>query len=388
VSKPGSVLDWEADPWDDPVVLEEYEVVAAPRRGRLGSILLFGGLLVVVAALLAAGLTGRWVLNQVAPPGEPGASVNFTVGQGETIESISERLQAEGIITNARMFRWYVENKGGLELQPGYYTLRPMDDMGNILGTLRTPPAQTYTKVTFPEGFTVARMGARIEENIPRITADSFVEVATNGSVRSALAPEATDLEGLLFPDTYQIAGNDTPTQIAQRLVRQMERVAARVGLDKAQEKVGLTPYQVLIIASMIEREAKVTEDRALISRVIYNRLFYNMPLQIDATLFYKTDDSLSFDELSELDQPYNTYMYPGLPPTPIANPGRASIEAALNPAPNPEASDPLCQGIGNNPCAYLYYVLKDAEGAHAFAVTLDQHEANVDRAREAGLLG
>jgi UPF0755 protein len=151
---------------------------------------------------------------------------------------------------------------------------------------------------------------------------------------------------------------------------------------------MGLTPYQVLVVASLIEREAAVPEDRAKIARVIYNRLFFGMPLQIDASLYYQQDGDLPFSELRQIDSPYNTYMYNGLPPTPIANPGRASIQAALNPAPNPSLGDPICVDLAEGtPCVYLYYVLADTDGRHVFAATIEQHEANVERARELGLL-
>lgn len=375
--------DWRADPWDEPQTLPTEEVVRAPRDGKGGRWLLFVVVLVVVGALLAAGLGGRWVLNQVAPPGDPGDPVNFTVAQGESVADVVERLQAEGIITNGRVFRWYIDRKGGLALQPGYYTLRPRDDLGNILSTLRTPPAETYDKVTFPEGFTIARMGERLQETVPRLSRTTFEEAARAGEVRSTLAPDVTDLEGLLFPDTYQIGGNESEIQVVSRLVKQMERVANREGIANAPQRVGLTPYQVLIVASMIEREAGVDADRPLIARVIYNRLFFGMPLQIDATLFYGAPDGLDFDELLERDSPYNTYKVAGLPPTPIANPGAKSIAAALKPADNPDPS--VCGGA--EPCAWLYYVLGAEDGSHVFATNVDEHEANVARAREAGLL-
>jgi UPF0755 protein len=140
----------------------------------------------------------------------------------------------------------------------------------------------------------------------------------------------------------------------------------------------------------MIEEEAKLDEDRPKIARVIYNRLYVQMPLQIDATVYYGQDRSIPFPDLRQIDTPYNTYLRMGLPPTPISNPGRASIRAALNPAPNPPPGDPVCQALPDptQNCIYLYYVLANAEGGHAFAVTAEQHQANVDAAAAAGLLG
>ena len=144
-------------------------------------------------------------------------------------------------------------------------------------------------------------------------------------------------------------------------------------------------------IDAMIEKEAKLDEDRARIARVIYNRLFIDMNLQIDAAVRYRADDpDMPFRLLRQIPGPYNTYLNPGLPPTPIANPGRASIRAALNPAPNPPSGDPVCQVLDDptQGCIYLFYVLANEEGGHAFAVTAEQHQANVDAAAAAGLLG
>ena len=160
-------------------------------------------------------------------------------------------------------------------------------------------------------------------------------------------------------------------------------------GLDDQLKRNGHSPYEILIVASLIEREAKFDVDRAKIARVIYNRLDLGMPLQIDASLFYGQPAGTPFSVLKDTDTPYNLYLHTGLPLTPIANPGRASIRAALNPAVDPSPGDPLCKGLAAlEPCQYLYYVVSDAAGHHVFAATLEQHDANVQRARDLGLLG
>ena len=139
----------------------------------------------------------------------------------------------------------------------------------------------------------------------------------------------------------------------------------------------------------MIEKEAKVSQDRAKIARVIYNRLDAGMKLHIDATVKYIADPSLPWSDQKATDSPYNTYISSGLPPTPIANPGRASIEAALAPAPAPDAGDEACRGLAAGAkCDYFYYVLIDEDGRHRFATTLEQHEANVAEAIASGVLG
>jgi len=347
-------------------------------------------LALVSALVVAGGVTGYWYTVQVNPAGDPGAAITFTVGEDDTLETVSARLEAEGLVTKAWLFRWYVEHHGGLELTPGYFQVRPSDHMGNVMSVLATPPSETYTNVTFPEGYTLEQMGVRLADTVPRLVSRDFNIAATDGGIRSSLQPvEVTSLEGLLFPDTYQVSNSELERDVVRRMVALMERVAAQESLVERAPRVGLTPYEVLIVASLVEREAGVEEDRAKIARVILNRLALGMPLQIDASLYYRQDPDRPFDELKALDTPYNTYLRTGLPPTPIANPGRASIRAVLQPAADPSAGDPLCQGLpAGTECRWLYYVLADEEGRHVFAVTIEQHEANVQAARDAGLLG
>lgn len=364
---------------------------------RLRSVLTWAARVVLAGLTLVVvgyGTYMFWYLRQINPPGLAASATVFTVTDNDDLETISRRLEQSGVIVHDGVFRRYVEQEGGLTIVPGLYTVRGRDHMGNILRVLRTPPNETLTRVTFPEGFTLEQMADRLAETSNSIDATDFVEKAGGradvaSAVRSAYQPEGvTTLEGLLFPDTYFVAGDETATQVVQRMARLMERVGRQEGLDDAQTLVGYTPYQVLIIASIIEREAKVEEDRAKIARVIYNRLFLDMPLQVDATLYYRQDRTRPFSELREIDTPYNTYLYKGLPPTPIANPGRASIQAALAPAANPLSGDPLCRDVAQgNPCLYLYYVLADKNGRHDFAVTLAQHEANIQKAIAAGVL-
>lgn len=384
------------DEWSEPDPYQVLPSVAVGgQRFRLTTAwALRLGVAALVIAAVAYGAYQYWYLRQVNPPGEDAVATVFTVTENDDIDSISKRLRELGVIVNDGVFRNYVQGEGGLEIVPGIYTLRGRDHMGNLLRVLRTPPQETLTRVTFPEGFTLAQMGRRLEENLNGLSSEEFLE-KTGGvegsasAIRSVYQPDGvTSLEGLLFPDTYFIAGNETPTQVAQRMLQLMERVGRQEGLDDALNLVGRSPYEVLIVASLIEREAKIPEDRAKIARVIYNRLAMDMLLQIDATLFYKQDADRPFVELRELDTPYNTYVRKGLPPTPIANPGRASIAAALAPAPNPPAGDPLCKDLpANTPCVYLYYVLSDKDGGHTFAVTYEQHEANVQKAIADGVL-
>ncbi|MEY3588367.1 MAG: hypothetical protein RJA47_963 [Actinomycetota bacterium] len=381
--------DWVADPWDDAAALPGDAVEEVPPgfeflRGPVRNVVI-----VLVATVLLVGAGALWVVHQLNPGGAPGVAVNFTVNEGDTLDAVVGRLDEAGIIGNSTLFAWYAKSRGGIALLPGYYSLKPGDSAGNIIDALSTPPAQTFVKVTFPEGFTVSQMGARLTEKITFMSPTDFTTAATDGSVVSSLAPEGTtNLEGLLFPDTYQVSGDDTESRVVGRLASMMERVARQENLEASAKSLGYTPYEVLVIASLIEREAKVPEDRAKIAQVIYNRLAKKMKLEIDATLLYNADPNASFSDLKAADTPYNTYMRGGLPPTPIANPGRASIKAALAPAGKPAASDEACAGLPKTTkCEYLYYVLADKDGRHVFATTYEQHLANVEKARVAGIL-
>ena len=377
--------NWHDDPWD--IVVDNLESSVEPRDFREIAPMMRVIVTAVVCFSLFLGAIGLWYLHKVNPSGGSNVGVSFTVNDGDSVSSVSSRLESEGIITSAGVFRWYVGRKGGIELTPGYYTVKPHDHMGNIMKVLSIPPSATFVKVTFPEGFTVSQMAKRLAEKTLRLNADLFTAAAQDPAVSSAYRPAGqTSLEGLLFPDTYQISGDESEGQVVERMVQLMERVGRQEGLDESKDLVGFAPYKTLIIASMIEREAKTDGDRAKIARVIYNRLELGMKLQIDATLYYAAPEGSTFTQAKELDTPYNTYLYKGLTPTPIANPGRASIAAALHPAQDPLQNDPICKGVAK-PCRYLFYVLSDKDGSHAFAATLAQHEANIEASRAAGLL-
>ena len=381
--------DWETDAWDEVVEVPVVEPLRRQSRPIKWIVWLAFGLAVVL--VITAGWVGWWYLGRVNPEGPTGEIVAFTVLDTDTVDTLASRLFAEGLVEDASVFAWYVEEKGGLDIVPGYYELPTNDHMGNLLASLRTPPGQTYIQVTFPEGFTVQQMAERLAETQPRLSVAGFVEAASSATAVSAIArPVAvSSLEGLLFPDTYQISNADNEAQIVERMAVLMERVGNQEDLDEKAALLGRTPYEILIVASMIEKEAKLAGDRPKIASVIYNRLFIGMPLQIDATLLYGQPKGSSQTALRTVDTPYNTYLHTGLPPTPIANPGRASIQAALEPATNPPSGDPICQELPDptSGCIYLFYVLATEEGGHAFAVTNEQHEANIQKAREAGIL-
>lgn len=380
--------DWSLDEWDE--VGEVPAVEPLRRQTRIVKWVIWLAFVLVTLLVLVAGYVGWWYLGQVKPDGDTGDPVPFTVLETDTLDSLATRLESEGFIVDESVFRWYVERKGGLEINPGFYQLPTSDHMGNVLAGLRTPPDQTYQRVTFPEGFTVEQMAERLAETMPRLDAEAFVEAANSPLVPARFRGSGiASLEGLLFPDTYQVSNADNEGQVVERMIGIMERVGDQEDLEERAAALGRSPYEILIIASMIEKEAKLDEDRSKIARVVYNRLFLGMNLQIDAAVRYRANPDTPFPVLRQIPGPYNVYLNAGLPPTPIANPGRASIRAALNPAPNPPPGDPICQVLDDptQNCIYLFYVLADEQGGHAFAVTGEQHQANVDAAAAAGLL-
>jgi len=392
-------IDWETDPWDNSDRTGTVERLRHQTRVVKWGV--YTLMFLTIVMVMIAGAVGWWYVQKLNPEGEPGPVQSFTVAEDETLETLADRLEEEGLISDANVFEQYVDRNGGLEITPGYYEIRPNDHMGNVLGRLRTPPGQTYSQVTFPEGFTLAQMGRRLDAEIDRMSSDDFLAASQDPSITSVFKPAGvTSLEGLLFPDTYQVSNAESEGQVIDRMIGLMERVGGQEDIVSKSAALGRTPYEILIIASMIEKEAKVPEDRAKISRVIHNRLFVTasnpeepFPLQIDAAVLYGRnqlgiDPDTPFSDVRQVPSDWNTYLLPALPTTPIANPGRASINAALNPAPNPAPGDPICRDLPKpDQCFFFFYVLADEDGSHAFAATGEQHQANVEAAAALGLL-
>jgi UPF0755 protein len=197
--------------------------------------------------------------------------------------------------------------------------------------------------------------------------AKEFIDAAANASLVAAIDPEAKDLEGYLFPDTYKLPRKTTAALLVSRMVQSFMK-ALTPALIEAAEARQLTVRQFVTLASIVEKETGNKDERPLVAAVYSNRLRIGMPMQCDPTVIYALDrlgrynGNLTREDL-QIDSKYNTYRYPGLPPGPIASPGRASLEAAAHPA----AAD------------YLYFVSRN-DGSHAFAATLDEHNRNVEK--------
>ncbi len=322
-------------------------------------------------ALLVAG--GGWFVWELNPPGDPGRQVVVEIADGTRTGEIGTILERRGVIGSAWAYDLYLTFTRAGPFDPGQYTFRKSLGVRDAVNVLKSGPAPgSELTLTLPPGLTLQQMAERVGE-LPGRSAQKFLEAAQSGVIRSRYEPAGVNsLEGLLQPDTYFIGKDETEVEIVQRLVTTFDERADALGLANP-NAAGLDPYQTVVAASLIEREAGIDEDRPLIAAVIRNRLQQGMMLQIDATVCYAIGGCTSSPTRGdlEIDSPYNTYKVQGLPPTPISGVTAKSVAAAQNPAAVP----------------YLFYVLADENGRHAFATTAEEHEQNVQVAKEKGLL-
>jgi UPF0755 protein len=283
----------------------------------------------------------------------PGPSVEVVIERGATTRQIAASLVAAKVMAKGSRiwFRLFARLRGlDGKIQAGRYELPQGIGPQAALDILSKPPIERGTPIPIPPGFSLPQIAARIGART-HISAESFLSVATNGSVRPAILPqEVRNLEGFFFPDTYVVGERETATDVANKMVREFE--ARTKDLDwSIPERRGLSRYDALVIASLVEREAKVEGDRPKIAAVIYNRLKRGMRLQIDITALYGTDHKVPTRADLRRESPYNTYLIDGLPPTPIASPSIESLEAALHPTYT----------------RAIYYVVTDKSGRHSF---------------------
>ncbi|HEX2047233.1 MAG TPA: endolytic transglycosylase MltG [Acidimicrobiales bacterium] len=332
-------------------------------------------LAVVVVFLITVGAGVVWVQRQINPPGDSGPEVRLTVAEGMSTADIGALLEREGVIANADIFRYYARVTGVGPIEAGDYSLEKKSDLSDVVKVLEGGAARAEDeRVTVPEGLTLPEV-AKVVGEMPGRSADKFLDVANSGTIRSQYQPPGNNnLEGLILPETYFITKGDDEAKILRKMVDSFDQLATQLNLSGAAARFGITPYQAVIVASMVEREARVDEDRGKVARVIYNRLNRGMPLQIDATVLYalnRPQQSVSFKD-REVDSPYNTYRIPALPPGPIASPGRKSLEATVSPTP------------GN----WIYYVLTDPSGRHSFTADDREFQNLVNQCIAKGLCG
>ena len=331
----------------------------------LGAFCMFAvaGSILLVAAAAAVGFV---LYDHVTYEGTPGPAVSLAIPQGATGRDIAELLAEKGLIEHAGFFRLAQQlDKNGGVIQHGLYELNQGLSATDLLHQLYDGPARPLevdqVKVTIPEGLAIAQIAEL------RPDGEAYAKIAADPSPISDFDPEADSLEGYLMPDTYFFDEEPSAEALVERQVEHFENVYARL----LEEIPGADSYDrraIITIASLVEEEARVDEERALIAAVMYNRLDKKMPLQMDSTLQYALGKygqrMLNVDK--EVDSPYNTYRYAGLPPGPISSPGAASIRAAMAPA----------------QVDYLYFVSNADGKTHTFSSTLAEHERAVARYR------
>jgi UPF0755 protein len=323
-------------------------------------------LVLIVVAVLAAAAGGWWLYSRAIEPyrGYSGTEAFVEIPPGASPTTIGNRLVEAGIVRDARTWQVALFVSGrSRSLRAGEYRFdAPLHALDVIDKIAR---GDVYRRrLTFREGLTIPEM-AQVFEERGFGKADEFRQAAGNASLITDLDPEARDLEGYLFPETYALQRGTTADAVVAQMVDGF-RTALTPDLKAAAEAAGLTTRELVTLASLVEKETATPAERPLVAAVYHNRLKIGMAMQADPTVIYalqqagKYTGNLRRDDL-QFDSPYNTYRYPGLPPGPIAAPGKASLEAAAKPA----AVD------------YLYFVSKN-DGSHVFASTLEEHNRNV----------
>jgi UPF0755 protein len=331
---------------------------------RAGRALLGLAVATVLCVGVIVGAASLWFRNAVyVDRGLPAQQTDVIVPRGSTFAQVVAVLQDRGVLQNPLAFRLLARLRHvDADVKAGEYRFPAHQTSDEILVRL-VRGEQFAVWVTIPEGFTAHEIAGALSARALG-DASAYDRLFLHDGGITIGGTHTVNLEGYLFPSTYLVPTDDRPDRVAKLLVGQFRRELPRDAEARA-KALGQTVPGVVTIASLVEREGKADEDRPLIASVIYNRLRRGMPLEVDASIEYtfpEHHDVITKRDL-EVDSPYNTYRHTGLPPTPIANPGKASLDAAFAPA-NSE---------------YLYYVAKP-DGHSAFAKTLDEHNANVAR--------
>jgi UPF0755 protein len=335
-------------------------------------------LLVIAVVLLAAAASGAWIYSDLRKPIAHNKSGQYIeIPRGSSPSSIVKKLVAEGIVKHEWPLMLYLKSTGrGSTLKAGEYDFpSPVSPLG-VLAKLQQGERR-LTRLTIPEGWTrwdIAKAMIQVPEL--HLTSEAqALELMNSVSLISDLDPAAKNLEGYLFPDTYEFAAEATAADVVEMMVKRFRSVWKPEWSDRARS-LGMTTRQIVTTASIIETEAKLDEERSLVASVIYNRLRKDIPLAVDSSIVYASKlegkwryDGKVYRSDIERRSPYNTRIYAGLPPGPVASPGESSLKAALN----PEQSD------------YLYYVRNPArdDGAHNFYSNSSEFETGVQALRK-----
>ncbi len=328
------------------------------------------GLLFIV--ILAVGAFALWVRNAVTTPFEhQSADRIVTIDPGSGTQTIIGRLGEAGVVAHPLALKIYLRITGqGGNLKAGDYKFPSPISPLQAVEKIRRGEVD-LERVTIPEGFNRFDIAETLASKTGKASTEEFLRLMEDQTPIEQIAPAARNLEGYLFPDTYNYNSKTTPADLIQLMVNRFDEVFAPDWSARASQ-VGLTVHQVVTLASIIEKEAKVPDERPHMASVFFNRLKRGMPLASDPTFIYAAILAGDYDgnpnHLRHRDRysPYNTYLVSGLPPGPIASPGRASLEAVLN----PDSTDDL------------YFVVNGTGGRHKFSRTAAEHEAAVEEYR------
>jgi UPF0755 protein len=340
---------------------------------RVVAVLLLACVIGVIAALVALAFSFR-----SGPDVQPGMKVEIVIPSGASASDVAQILADEGVVANRTTFLARLRLNGeGSSFRAGKYRMLTGSSYDTIVQKLNAgpPPPATFT-LTFPEGGRIADIARRIEDTraarasegappLPVFSGDAYAKAVARYRVPAQYNPPAgtKTMEGFLFPATFELATKADPDDLIERQMQAFEDNFASIDMSYARSR-NLTPYEVVIIASLVEREARLAKERPLVAAVIYNRLKERMTLGIDATIQYAVSGpsgwktTITQSDL-EIDSPYNSRTRLGLPPTPIANPGLASLQAAARPA----------------KVDYLYYVANPdaSKGNHFFTKSFEE---------------
>jgi UPF0755 protein len=323
--------------------------------------------LVILTLVLGIAAGGWfWIQRSLAPVHANGGrarTVSFEVQPGDSLGRVADALEAEGIIRNAKLTRWLARiEELSSQLKVGEYELSAAQSTKEILETLAKGRVLTHA-VVIPEGKRASEIAGLLAD-AGLADSEAFLDVVFDPEIASRLGVEGSSLEGYLFPDTYRFARNLPPERIARAMVQEFLRVYA--GLPTATHERDLSMREQVTLASIVEKETGASQERPLIAAVFLNRLKRGMRLETDPTVIYgieNFDGNLRRVHLQDRNNIYNTYRIRGLPPGPIASPGREALRAVREPADTP----------------FLYFVSRN-DGTHTFSKTYAEHERAVDR--------
>jgi UPF0755 protein len=329
----------------------------------LGLAFVVVGVVVVVGGYL-------WINHEANPSGPKGAQVIVAVPKGDGTSQFASLLQQKGIITSSLAYRIWSKVHSAPAVYAGSYAFNKNDSFADVNQVLSSGP--NVFSLDIPPGFTVSEVAARVGQ-FPGYDQSAFLGLATGGTLHSPWQPVGvTSLDGLLGTGTYQLVPGETQTQLLTQMIDRFDQQANAANLTADAAALGVTPYQAITIASIVEKEGVYQKNLGPVARVIFNRLANNMPLQMDSTVLYalgRDGGKVTSKDLATV-TPYNTYLNKGLTPTPICFPSPAALEAALHPPPG----------------SWLYFVVVQSDGTEAFATTFAQQQANETIAAKRGL--